>query len=128
MKKTETEINAFKLILPEEIFQYFDIVDLKEDKGQIDISLDEKDVVPTGYQREELESKGFHSSIEIQDFPLRRRKVFLHVRRRKWQIKTNGKIISRDWDLVAKGTHLTQDFAIFFKRNIWTNTQSVVIV
>ena len=115
MKKPETEINAFKLILPEELFEYFDIVDLKEDNGQIDISLDEKDVVPTGYQREELASKGFHSSIEIQDFPLRRRKVFLHVRRRKWQIKTTGKIISRDWDLVAKGTHLTQDFAIFLK-------------
>jgi len=115
MKKTETSINAFKLILPEEIFEYFDIVDLKEDKGQIDISLDEKDIAPTGYKREELESKGFHSRIEIQDFPLRRRKVFLHVRRRKWQIKSNGKVISRDWNLVAKGTHLTQDFAFFLK-------------
>jgi hypothetical protein len=115
MKKPETDINAFKLILPKEIFDYFEVVELKESDEQVDISLDEKDIAPVDYKREELESKGFHQSVGIQDFPLRRRKVLLHIRRRKWQVKSNGKIISRDWDLVSKGTHLTQEFAIFLK-------------
>ncbi len=115
MKKIESDINAFKLILPKEVFEYFEVIGLKEDEQQVDISLDEIDIVPIGYKPEELESKGFHQSVLIQDFPLRRRKVFLHVRRRKWLVKSSGNIISRNWDLMAKGTHFTKEFAIFLK-------------
>jgi hypothetical protein len=39
----------------------------------------------------------------------------LHVRRRKWLVKSSGNIISRNWDLMAKGTHFTKEFAIFLK-------------
>ena len=115
MKEIESDINAFKLILPKEVFEYFEVVGLKEDEHQVDISLDELDSVPIGYKPEELESKGFHQRVLIQDFPLRRRKVFLHVRRRKWLVKSSGNIISRNWDLMAKGTHFTKEFAIFLK-------------
>ena len=115
MKKLETDINAFKLILPKEVFEYFEVVGLEENEEQIDISLDEIDFVPVGYKREELESKGFHQRVLIQDFPLRRRSVFLHVRRRKWLVKSSGNIISQDCKLMAKGTHFTNEFAIFLK-------------
>lgn len=115
MKNQETDLNVFKLILPNEIFDYFEVIGVKESEDQIDMSLDEKDIVPQGYKKEELESKGFHQSVLIQDFPLRRRKVFLHVRRRKWLVKSSGKIISRNWNLIAKGTHFTKEFAIFLK-------------
>jgi hypothetical protein len=115
MKKLETDIDAFKLILPNEIFDYFDVIGLQENEEQVDISLDEKDIVPQGHTKNELESKGFHQSVLIQDFPLRRRKVFLHVRRRKWLVKSSGNVISRNWDLMAKGTHFTKEFAFFLK-------------
>jgi hypothetical protein len=33
----------------------------------------------------------------------------LHIKRRRWTNKTNGEIIQRDWQLVAKGTCMTQE-------------------
>ena len=60
-------------------------------------------------------SKGFLDEITIQDFPLRGKFVYLHIKRRRWTNKTTGEIIKRDWALVAKGTRMTQEFAAFLK-------------
>jgi len=38
MKKIQSDINAFKLILPKEVFEYFEVIGLKEDEQQVDIS------------------------------------------------------------------------------------------
>ncbi|HFG0472245.1 hypothetical protein ACKUCG_11210 [Flavobacterium psychrophilum] len=54
--------------------------------------------------------------ITIQDFPLRGQFEYLHIKRRRWTNKYNSEIIKRDWNLVAKGTHMTQEF-MFFLRN-----------
>ena len=64
---------------------------------------------------EKVSSKGFHSEVVIQDFPIRDKKVFLHVRRRRWLVESTNKIVSRDWNTVAKGTRLTGEFAAFLK-------------
>ncbi len=104
-----------QVILPKEIFDYFDLLKLEVNEQGIHAYLDEENIVPTGYENEKLISKGFHSSITIQDFPIRDKPLFLHVRRRRWQIESTGAVISRDWDIVAKGTRLTKDFATFLK-------------
>ena len=39
----------------------------------------------------------------IQDFPLRGKFVYLHIKRRPWTNKDTGEIVKRDWDLVTKG-------------------------
>jgi hypothetical protein len=39
----------------------------------------------------------------------------LHIKRRRWTNKTTGEFMQRDWQLVAKGTHMTQEFAAFLK-------------
>ncbi|HEU0228674.1 MAG TPA: transposase, partial [Arachidicoccus soli] len=63
-------------------------------------------------------SKGFFPSITIQDFPLRGQRVFLHIKRRRW-MKMEGEekrsIITRDWNVVSKGTRMTKEFAAFLK-------------
>lgn len=53
--------------------------------------------------------------ITIQDFPLRGKYVYLHIKRRRWTNKTKEENIKRDWNLVAKGTRMTQEFAAFLK-------------
>jgi transposase len=50
----------------------------------------------------------------IKDFPLRDKKVVLHVRRRRW-VDDAGKSYSRCWDLVAEGTRYSKEFAFFLK-------------
>ena len=41
--------------------------------------------------------------------------VYLHVKRRRWLNQDSDKVVYRNWDLVAKGTRITQDFADFLK-------------
>ena len=51
----------------------------------------------------------------ISDFPIRDKKVILHVRRRRWKTP-DGKTVSRDWDLKAQGTRMSKDFAGHLKK------------
>ena len=107
--------SLIRLLLPEELFEYFEIVHVEPDGVAINIHLDEMNIPPEGYLKEDLITKGFHSSASVQDFPIREKPCYLHIRRRRWQVKTSGKIISRDWNLLANGTRYTQGFATFLK-------------
>jgi hypothetical protein len=104
-----------KLILPTEIFDYFEITNLVVEDRTISVFLDEIDVKPTVYIDKKLTSKGFHPESIIQDFPIRNKAVFLHVRRRRWLLESTGEVVSRDWDSVAEGTRYTRSFADFLK-------------
>lgn len=53
--------------------------------------------------------------VAIQDFPLRDKPMFLHIRRRRWLVESSGQVISRNWTTVAKGTRMTNGFAAFLK-------------
>ncbi len=107
--------DLLKAILPTEVFEYFEIIKVDIDDKTIDIYLDELNLPPEQYQKEKLISKGFTDTTVIQDFPIRKKAVYLHVRRRKWQVESTGKIISKTWDLTEKGSRYTKDFATFLK-------------
>ena len=77
--------------------------------------MDELNIKPSIYEKEKLISKGFHDTVIINDFPIRDKAMFLHVRRRRWLVESSGMVVSRDWDAVAKGTGLTKGFATFLK-------------
>lgn len=113
-QKDQSEI-LIKAILPEQVFDYFEIIKVDLDHKFIDVHLDELNLPPKEYSKEKLISKGFHEPVVFQDFPIRGKAVYLHVRRRKWQIESNKKVISRQWDLSAKGSRYTKDFATFLK-------------
>ncbi|MGV8090776.1 MAG: hypothetical protein AB2L24_08320 [Mangrovibacterium sp.] len=104
-----------KALLPEEIFEYFEILQVMVTDKTIDVYLDELNLPPSEYKAFKLISKGFHPAVIVQDFPLRQRAMFLHVRRRKWQVETTGEIVSNKWDTTAKGTRYTKGFAAFLK-------------
>jgi transposase len=104
-----------KYVLPEEIFRYFELVKIEPQGRELHLYLEEINELPEDFICSELESKGFHSETVIKDFPIREKPSFLHVRRRRWLDKSTGKTVSRDWKLVAEGTHYTQGFAFFLK-------------
>jgi transposase len=62
-----------------------------------------------------VESKGFYEPVVVQDFPIRGKKLFLNIRRRRWIVKDEGRYVSRNWKLVAEGSRMTHDFASFLK-------------
>ncbi len=105
------------LVLPEGVKKYFEVIKHESDDDNLHLYLDELNIYPDEYQEDKLESKGFYDSITVQDFPIRGRNVYLHIRRRRWINRSkNDKIVSRDWNLVANGTRITQDFANFLKQ------------
>lgn len=104
-----------KALLPVEIFSYFEITQVQVCADRLDVYLDELNLPPLEYQNQKLLSKGFYPAAEVQDFPIRERAVFLHVRRRKWQDEFTGHIVSNTWDTVAEGTRYTKGFASFLK-------------
>jgi transposase len=104
-----------KLLLPSELFDYFEITNLVIENRSVAVYLDERDIKPTAYSGQKLTSKGFHPESIIQDFPIRNKAVFLHVRRRRWLVESTKEVVSRDWDSVAEGTRYTKGFADFLK-------------
>jgi hypothetical protein len=105
-----------KHILPEEIFEYFDLKEVKElDDKSLSLYLDEKNIVPPEHEGKQIVSNGFHAPVKVQDFPLRKKSVYLIIRRRKWKDTTTGNIYSRSWDLTAKGSSYSKEFADFLK-------------
>ena len=104
-----------RLLLPEELFDYFTVINIKVEDKAVHVYLDEIDNKPEAYLNEKLTSKGFHAEVVIQDFPIRKKSVFLHVRRRKWLVEATGELVSKSWDLTAEGTRYTKSFADFLK-------------
>ena len=89
-----------RAILPDVLIDNFDVVNYEKTDTRFDIWLDEKKVM----MREEKKysnviSHGFGEYHSIQDFPIRGRATYLHVRKRKWLDKDTGEIFSYDWEL-----------------------------
>jgi len=102
-------------ILPSFLLEHFDLSDIHESDGVLHISLEELNVVPAEFSGQKLLSKGFFKSIDVQDFPIRGQGVFLKIKRRRWIDPDTGKVVYRDWNLIAKGTRMTEGFAAFLK-------------
>lgn len=103
------------LLLPEVLVRYFDMTKHEIKGEEIHFYFTELNTVPEELKENNLHSKGFFAEATIQDFPIRGKNVFLHITRRRWLNKSTNKVVTRDWQLVAKGTRITSDFAAFLK-------------
>lgn len=112
---TTSDKNFLDLILPQGILAYFLLTNFTSASSEICLYLEEKNDIPEEYQGDKLISKGFFDEITVQDFPLRGKAVYLHIRRRRWLNQTTGGIVFRDWNMVAQGTRMTTEFASFLK-------------
>jgi len=115
----ETLLSSF---LPEGLLEHFTITDFKElgytpiKKDGFFIYLEEKNVLPSGYDSSLYESKGFQEAKQIQDFPVRGRPLFLVIKRRRWRLKSDpNQTITSDYSFIAEGVKLTQEVADFLK-------------
>lgn len=114
-------MNAYEelvsFILPSEIFKSFELI--KTEAGEcngekiLHVHLDERNNPPSSDVP--LFPNGFYESSTLTDFPIRNHKTQLHVRRRRWK-DADGNSYSNDWRLVAQGTRISTEFALFLKR------------
>jgi transposase len=106
-------MDLISLILPQEVFDNFALIRIEESEEHVDLYLDELSIRPD--DGGDYISKGFTPYSIVQDYPLRGRAVYLHIRRRKWQEQSTGDIVSRQFDIAHGGTHLSKEFAAFLK-------------
>ena len=111
----EGYLDLLKLILPSMLIEHFDLVNSKQVGEKLELYFEEKHLIPEELKERQLVSKGYHKEIIVQDFPLRGKLVFLYVKRRRWTDKQSGEVVQRDWNIVAKGTRMTTEFASFLK-------------
>ena len=109
------DYNLLKYLLPEGILDYFEITKVDLQSEVFSIYLSELNKIPKEYIQDKIVSKGFYEEIRVQDFPIRGKACYLYIKRRRWDNETTGDIVHRNWELVAKGTRLTNDFAAFLK-------------
>lgn len=116
------DFSIFSTFLPEGLLSHFDIVDFKElgdlqsTKDCFYIYLDEKNILPKGYDSNKFESKGFYERTIIQDFPIRGKAVYLGIRRRRWRnINDKSITVKSDYSFIAEGSKLTIELSDFLK-------------
>ena len=108
-------LDFLKLVLPDVLLDHFDLDQSSTEGDFLHLYFSEKNVHPKEFRDVELVSKGFYDEITIQDFPLRGKSVFLHVKRRRWTEKKTKQVVKRNWALVGQGTRMTSEFADFLK-------------
>ena len=112
MKQTQ----ILKTIFPEEITDNFDFIKVEHSKTELHCWLDEKAIQSReDYKLGTIREYGFTDERIVQDFPIRGKSVYLHIRRRKWRDTTDGSIFSYDYELAENGTRLTPEFVAFLK-------------
>jgi hypothetical protein len=111
--------------LPEGMLDWFEVVKAVEEpntgatsadvffSNTLHIYLDELDT-RTGDQLG-FKANGFTEPTVIKDYPIRNRKVLLHVRRRRYLDVEGRNIILNQYPLTAEGTKVSVEFGAFFK-------------
>jgi hypothetical protein len=104
-----------QLLLPEILVSHFELTKHQLKGEELHFYFTEPNDTPIEFKSDKLHSKGFFPEATVQDFPIRGKNVFLHIIRRRWLNEATGKVVTRDRDLVAKGTRITSEFATFLK-------------
>lgn len=110
----EISKELLELLLPSFIVNHFTFIKSNSSEEHLHLYFEEKNEGSL-FKDRKVESKGFHKEIIIEDFPLRGKLVYLHIKRRRWRDILTKETLQRDWNNIAKGTRMTEEFAFFFK-------------
>ena len=105
------------MFLPDGLEELFEMVRFERTDKAYDIWLDEKKKLSAeDYRNPDIVARGYTDYITIQDYPLRGRPVFLHMRKNKWWDKSTNEIFSYTLELLnAEGSRLSAEFVAFLK-------------
>lgn len=104
-------------MLPAGLEEVFNLVKFERSDKQYDIWLDEKKERSDEDRRNDgIVAQGFTEYVTVQDFPLRGRPTYLHLRKNRWLDKSTGETFSYAIELPdQEGTRLSKEFVAFLK-------------
>ena len=111
------QYQILRSIFPEVITDNFNFVDYRASESTLEYWLDEREYMSReDYKKGTVRPYGFTEAKTIQDFPIRGRSVYLHIRRRKWVDRSTGEIFTYNFDdLTEDGSKLSPEFVAFLK-------------
>lgn len=109
--------DAFWMFLPQGLGELFEMVRFERTDHAYDIWLDEKKERSEEDRRNpKIVARGYTDYVVIQDYPLRGRPVYLHMRKNKWWNKQTNEIFSYGLELPNEdGTRFSAEFVSFLK-------------
>ena len=123
MKEYHQLLSLAYVVLPPSILDWFDVVKIEDDyvpasgkevfNGTVHIYLDERDNRTP--EMSGLRPNGYTEPTVVSDFPIRDRKVKLHIRRRRWLDNERHNVLICGYPLAAEGTRISEEFASFLK-------------
>lgn len=122
----QEEKNVLSLLLPEGILEWFEVTKIEEkinDKAKDDLErhlypkvlhvyLDE--ILSEAAEERGLRPNGYTEATTVNDYPVRNRKLMLHVRRRRYSDRTGKNVLLNNYKASEDGTRLTVEYGIFF--------------
>lgn len=105
------------MCLPQGLAELFEIVRFEGTSQSYDIWLDEKkQLSDEDKNNPNIVARGYTDYVVIQDYPLRGRPLYLHMRKNKWWDKLTNEIFSYNIELPNEdGTRLSAEFVSFLK-------------
>jgi hypothetical protein len=106
-----------KLIVPKEITDNFELIEIIEKTHMITLSFEELTIrIPKPLQGKEVVLDGYLNQLELQTFPLKDKTVYIALRRRRWKEKGDNKqSFSNTYELHVEGMKTTKEFGAFLK-------------
>src|SRR6056297_1293360 len=105
-----------KLLVPEEILEFFEVSDVVESKQAIELEFRErKELIPESLIGEDVVLDGFCNPVELQSFPLKGKPTFIKLFRRRWKRRGDRKHYANSYDFAQSGTKATHAFGAFLK-------------
>lgn len=120
MKNEELYEVLLRLVVPEEIANSFELVNIAENATAITFYFEErKELIPELLRGKDVVLDGFVNKVELQTFPLKDKTVFIAVRRRRWKERGNdNQSYHNTYDLHIEGMKTTKEFGAFLKEEL----------
>lgn len=107
-------------MLPKIIEENFEVTRIREYEKEWHIEVTEKkEKIPSMAKYRANGSKivlnGYRPKMEIVDYPIRGKIVYLHIKRRRWKIEGTQESYENGYKITAKGLKCTHEFGNFLK-------------
>tara|TARA_B110000211_G_C13937740_1_gene490161 strand:- start:393 stop:788 length:396 start_codon:yes stop_codon:yes gene_type:complete len=114
-KIIEISQELLSLLLPIFIVDHFSYLNSNSSEDELHLHFEENNKILSDLEGRNIESKGFNKEIRIKYFPLRGKLIYLYVKRYRWWDVESLEGLQRDWNIIAKGTRMTVEFAVYIK-------------
>lgn len=118
-KSTMTIESLSKAILPEEIEAVFRLEDIKDEaEATVFVLYEKQELIPKELAGKEAVLDGFCNPLELLHFPIKGKKLYLQLYRRRWKEKNTTKQYSNRYELHDAGMKATKLFGAFLKATL----------